>query len=177
MIDNTIGKMAPNSSPVVTRQDRTYSTNPMPRGSGEGADGPSSLTCGDEFMKICLRIAVFLTNRKAGKRNIRCQYGEKMEKLTEDMLRKHKMTFKGMTERLQLNEHNIVKSFEMTIKETFADGCNFGRVVATYAFFVTIVEYCLHHCMDDKITKLQSVTANAIAEHKDWINRNGGWVR
>ena len=172
--------MAPNTSPLVTRQDRTYSNNSLSGGPREGEtneDGPPSSNCSDEFTLICLKIAVFLTNRKTGKRNFRCRYGEKMEKLTEDILTKHKMVFKGMTERLQLNEHNIVKSLEMTIKETFADGCNFGRVVTTYAFFVTVMEYCLRHGMDNKITKLQSVTANSIAQHKDWINRNGGWVR
>jgi len=167
--------MAPNSSPIIARQNG-YNIHSVRRDSVDDErndDGPSRL--GDPFWKLCFSIALYLTNARTGKRNIRCGYGEKMDRLTRDMLLKHKITFKGMTERLQLNEQNIVNSFEATIRETFADGCNFGRIVATYAFFVAILDYCLQHNMEGKISQLQNATANVVTEQKEWINRNGGW--
>ena len=171
--------MAPNSSPIIARQNGSCHIPSIRRDSAEDErndDGPSRLISSDPFRKTGLDIALYLTNSRRGKRNFRCGYGEKMDRLARDMLLKHKMAFKGMTERLQLNEQNITNSFEATIRETFADGCNFGRVVATYTFFIAILDYCLHHNMESKIPQLQVATANVIAEQKEWINRNGGWV-
>ena len=170
--------MAPNSSPVVARHNRGNSTRSMRRESGEVEPSEDRLrSISDPFMKLAFSIAVYLTNLRTGEENIRCRYCEKMDHLTKDMLVKHGMAFRGMMERLRLNEHNIIKSFEATVRETFSDGCNFGRIVAAYAFLITVIDYCLRHNMHDKITQIQMATAILITEQKEWINKNGGWVR
>ena len=172
----TITKMAPNTSPLVARQDKLHSAR---READEEANGdrPKSDLVNDPFARICFNIALYLTHKRVGKGNTHCKYGVKMEELTKNMLVKHEMAFRGMTERLQLNPHNIVESFEAVARETFIDGCNFGRVVATYAFFLTVLDYCLRHNMENKISELQLSTTNIISDHKEWINKNGGWVR
>lgn len=173
--------MAPNSSPVVSRQQRFYS----PISSGREADGEkernrpnsNSYSFNDSFVNLCFNIALYLTNIKLGKRNTGCKYGQKMEELTRSMLLKHEMAFMGMTQRLQLNEHNIIESFEAVARESFLDGCNFGRIVATYGFFIVVLDYCLHHNMENKIDELQMAVTRIVSDQKEWINRNGGWVR
>lgn len=131
----------------------------------------------DPFFKMCFNIAVYLTRRKYGQATSWNRYGEKMEQLTKNMLVKHEIAFRTMGERLTLTPSSICGSFESVVRQTFLEGCNFGRVVAVYAFFVTVLEYCIQNGMDNKVEELQKITAKVVAEQKDWVNKNGGWVR
>ena len=131
----------------------------------------------DPFFKMCFNIAVYLTRRKYGQATSWNDYGEKMEQLTKNMLVKHEIAFRTMGERLNLTPSSICGSFESVARQTFLEGCNFGRIVAVYAFFVTVLEYCIQNGMENKVEELRKITANIVAEHKDWVNTNGGWVR
>lgn len=173
--------MSPNSSQLVDGQHRNFYCTVSSREEADEVEvariRPDLVSLCDPFLKLCFNIALYLTNVKTGKANIRCKHGRKMEELTKDLLRKHGMVYSGITQRLKLNEHNIVGSFEAVADETFSDGCNFGRIVATYALFVVMLDYCLLHGLEDKVEELQEATVRVIAKQKAWITNNGGWVR
>ena len=170
--------MAPNLGILANRYMQHYQG---PSRKNEKEDDNSIVTEGqdlssDPFFIMSFNIAVFLTKRRLGERTASLRQGEKLEELTKQMLLKHEITFNKMAGKLTLTPENVIATVEAVGQELFLDGCNFGRVVAAYALFIRILEYCLSHNMEDKVEEIQKTTAKVITDQKEWMMKNGGWV-
>lgn len=95
-----------------------------------------------------------------------------------DILAKHRITYKGMVQRLQLDSHpddmNVINSIA---KQMFSDGStNWGRITSLVAFGAVVCarlkELQREKCID---TVAEQISSFLISEQHDWLMTNKGW--
>ncbi|RUS77464.1 hypothetical protein EGW08_014770 [Elysia chlorotica] len=105
-----------------------------------------------------------------------------MRRTVKDMLERHEIVFKGMVNKLNLDENNFFQTFVIVSDELFADGeVNWGRIVAVYAFAKRLAQ---HHNDNMKASQSETLHQEKIAmflgkyvacKLGQWIHTHGGW--
>lgn len=87
--------------------------------------------------------------------------------------------FTNLGEQLHITHENIEVTFIGIANEIFATGINWGRIVAFLAFGGAVSTYCASK--EDLIAEVDHVAVwmtDYIDENlRDWIEKEGGWVR
>ncbi|KAI8777381.1 bcl-2-related protein A1-like [Biomphalaria glabrata] len=119
------------------------------------------------------------------------RYCKTLRRTVKELSDRHDLVFKGMVNRLKLDENNAFQTFVIVADEIFEDGhVNWGRIVAVYTFAARVAKYysdTVSKCEIDKVsdpmvkTKSQQkkialfvgkYVANKLGK---WILDHGGW--
>lgn len=101
-----------------------------------------------------------------------------MDRVVKSLVRKHEIAYKGMINRLNLDERGDDMSFMSAVAtETFSDGnTNWGRVASLLAFSA---ELCRHlknrgneHCIDQVANIISSYL---LSDQLEWLINNKAW--
>ncbi|KAI7798672.1 induced myeloid leukemia cell differentiation protein Mcl-1a [Triplophysa rosa] len=101
-----------------------------------------------------------------------------LRRVVDDILEKHRITYKGMAQRLQLDSQSDDMDFISSIAhKMFSDGStNWGRITSLVAFgavvCVRLKELQKEICVD---RVAEHISSFLISEQRDWLLSNKGW--
>ena len=106
------------------------------------------------------------------------RYCKTMRRTVRELSDRHDIAFKGMVQKLNVNDTNAFPTFVSVVDEIFEDGqINWGRIVAVYTFAARLAVHCRKQSPDcDERIALYAGKYVASKLGK-WILDNGGWVR
>ena len=133
-------------------------------------------TVGREAEVIAIDVVISLTvedNRKPPNK-----YCKTMRRTVKELLERHSIVFKGMVNKLNVEEGNAFKTFVNIADEIFDDGqINWGRIVAVYAFAVRLAKHCQDQQRNDFPQRISLYVGKYVGNKLGrWILDNGGWV-
>src|SRR6267154_1461126 len=100
--------------------------------------------------------------------------------IVDYLLKKHQLQFADMVKKMKIGElGEICQSFVASADKLFLDGgCNWGRIVALYAYAASLAGHCAsNHVSQDLVRKIGETVGNYVCVHlTDWICIQGGWV-
>ncbi|XP_013403667.1 induced myeloid leukemia cell differentiation protein Mcl-1 homolog [Lingula anatina] len=104
-------------------------------------------------------------------------YSKTMRRLVTEILEKHKITFNGMMNKLDLSELNGKETVNGCLEHIFTDHeVNWGRVVTIYAFGSRLMKHCQENDMNTLMDKLPDYVGEYVATKLGpWIHKQGGW--
>ncbi|XP_071095003.1 anti-apoptotic protein NR13-like [Haliotis cracherodii] len=106
------------------------------------------------------------------------KYCRTMRRTVKELSDRHNIVFKGMVNKLKVEEGNAFRTFVNIADEIFDDGqINWGRIVAVYAFALRLAAHFRdvqgHGDFPDKIALyVGKYVANKLGK---WILDHGGW--
>ena len=100
--------------------------------------------------------------------------------IVDYLLEKHQLQFADMVKKMKIGElGEICQSFVASADKLFLDRrCNWGRIVALYAYAASLADYCAsNHVSQDLVRKIGETVGNYVCVRlADWIFVHGGWV-
>lgn len=104
------------------------------------------------------------------------RYCKTMRRTVKELSDRHDIAFKGMVNKLNVNDTTAFPTFVSVVDEIFEDGqINWGRIVAVYTFAVRLAKHCKNESPDcDERIALYAGKYVASKLGK-WILDNGGW--
>uniref|UniRef100_A0A0B7BHZ5 Bcl-2 Bcl-2 homology region 1-3 domain-containing protein n=1 Tax=Arion vulgaris TaxID=1028688 RepID=A0A0B7BHZ5_9EUPU len=124
------------------------------------------------------------------------KYCKTLRRTVLDLSAKHSLVFKGIVNRLNLEDDNALQTFVIVADELFDEGqVNWGRIVAVYAFAAHLAKYLSDH-IDENAHKVINQVETSADQNKSvllkdkiasfvgkyvanklgqWIVDNGGW--
>jgi len=116
------------------------------------------------------------------------RYCKTLRRTVKELSERHHLVFKGMVNRLKIDENNAFQTFVIVADEIFDDGqVNWGRIVAVYAFAARLAKYYIDKNKSNLTTELNEsiihrqekialfvgkYVANKLGQ---WILDHGGW--
>ena len=128
--------------------------------------------------KDSYELAEYIFRKSYGKSQRYNKIGEKLYKLCSEMRIKYELVFSNLGTRLNLTRDTLYEQSRDVMKEAFSDQeCNFGRIVAIYAFCLAISEYCnTQSSLKEHVDYVFQATAEVMYSNQEWFQRNDSWV-
>lgn len=106
------------------------------------------------------------------------RYCKTMRRTVKEMSDRHDYAFKGMVNKLNVNDVSAFPTFVSVADAIFEDGqINWGRVVAVYTFAARLALHC-RSTSPDCDERIALYAGKYVASKLGrWILDNGGWVR
>lgn len=99
-----------------------------------------------------------------------------LRRLADEIELQYPSLLNHLCNKLNISRSTAYKTFEEIAGEVFADGVNWGRIVALYAFGGKLAVYCDQHNMQDLVDLVTVWVGKFIGSLSDWIEKEGGWV-
>lgn len=99
-----------------------------------------------------------------------------LRKLADDIEIQYPSLLSHLCHKLNISRNTAYKTFEEIASEVFADGVNWGRIVALYAFGGKLAVYCDQHNMRELVDLVIDWVGKFIGGLSAWIEKEGGWV-
>lgn len=125
-------------------------------------------------------IGVFLL-RHTGLKHPRCSQPKAlatMDRVVKSLVKKHEIAYKGMVNRLNLDERGSDMSFMTAVAtEMFSDGkTNWGRIASLIGFSAVLCDHLKtrkqEHCIDEVASLISSYL---LTHQRDWLINNKEW--
>lgn len=122
------------------------------------------------------------------------RYCKTLRRTVKELSDRHDLVFKGMVNRLKIDEKNAFPTFVIVADEIFDDGqVNWGRIVAVYAFAARLAKHQVDdiYNVDEKLNEDPEGGPNKVSYREkialfvgkyvanklgQWILDHGGWV-
>ena len=107
---------------------------------------------------------------------------ETLQRVGDDLGKKHKKLFKAMLTRLQITDiswDQLVETLQKVFDEMFADNhLNWGRIVTAYVFGACVSDSLLQHRHDIELAEEVAKHVGSIVHTQahEWVSTHGGWV-
>ncbi|XP_050402208.1 bcl-2-like protein 2 [Patella vulgata] len=105
------------------------------------------------------------------------RYCKTMRRTVKELSERHDLSFKGMVNKLKVEETSPFQTFVSVADEIFDDGqINWGRIVAVYAFAARLSKYCREKDLNEFPAKVSLFVGKYVGSKLGkWILDNGGW--
>ena len=101
-----------------------------------------------------------------------------MRSLGDEFEQRFRDRFDDMINQLHVTEQNAYDTFHAIVAETFADGVNWGRIVALFGFAGRFAIQCYTNNMQNLVDNIVDWVSSYMDNHlSNWISQHNGWVR
>ena len=100
-----------------------------------------------------------------------------LRKLADQIEEQYPSLLNHLCHKLSITRTTAYATFVEIASEVFADGVNWGRIVALFAFGGKLAVYCDQHHMKDLVELVTEWVGKYVGGLSDWIEKHGGWVR
>lgn len=101
-----------------------------------------------------------------------------LRRLADQIEEQYPLLLNHLCHKLNITRATVYQTFFEIASEVFADGINWGRIVALYAFGGKLAVYCDQHQMKELVASVTDWVARYVgAGLSEWIENHGGWVR
>nr|XP_020471224.1 induced myeloid leukemia cell differentiation protein Mcl-1-like [Monopterus albus] len=101
-----------------------------------------------------------------------------MKRVVEGVLEKHRYAYKGMINKLSLDERGDDMSFVGSVAQSiFADGTtNWGRITSLLAFGAVVCQYLKEKGRENCVELVgQEISTYLLSHQRDWLVKNNAW--
>ena len=132
--------------------------------------------------ELFLDVIENMSDVKCGSRSIRsslkCRYKKSLLRKINELSEKHQILFKGMMDKLRLNNDSAGSSFTRVVNEIFTDEIyNWGRIVSVYALGGWMARDYVSMGMSHHVQDFAEISGRYIvATLGPHIEQAGGWV-
>ena len=97
--------------------------------------------------------------------------------LAGNLAEERQRQFEDILNRLQLTTENLSETYRTVVKEMFATGINWGRILAFLVFSGSLAVYCARENMENRVGEVISWTENDVEKTvSKWVIQQGGWA-
>ena len=99
-----------------------------------------------------------------------------LRRLADEIELQYPSLLNHLCHKLNISRNTAYSTFVEIASEVFADGVNWGRIVALFAFGGKLAVYCDQHNMKDLVDLVTDWVGKFISDLSEWIEKEGGWV-
>lgn len=99
-----------------------------------------------------------------------------LRRLADQIEEQYPLLLNHLCHKLNITRATVYQTFFEIASEVFADGINWGRIVALFAFGGKLAVYCDQHQMKELVASITEWVSRYVgAGLSEWIENHGGW--
>ncbi|KAJ7365868.1 hypothetical protein OS493_002590 [Desmophyllum pertusum] len=98
-----------------------------------------------------------------------------LRKLADQIEEQYPLLLNHLCHKLNITPATVYQTFFEIASEVFADGINWGRIVALFAFGGKLAVYCDQHHMKELVALVTDWVGRYVGGLCEWIENHGGW--
>ena len=118
-----------------------------------------------------------LANKHSNCESCDDSFEQVLHHLAGNLAEERKHQFEEMLVGLRLTHDSLSETYHVIVREMFADGVNWGRILTFLVFSGSLAVFCAREKMGERVGDVIVWTENVIEKTiTNWVDRQGGWT-